>query len=225
MLKNVKKKDCLTFYILENDKTKLYINIQPTGQNVSGPAARSETMHLAIQIIDKYIELDLPDFYLDDNDNKHEAYGPPMIIGANDFQKIKKMSSVCKSNITVTLQRSSYVSFRAGDAAVLGSLLEFGELTMTPEEYDDDIPKKKGKKDIKTVGNIYPHVYEAEFSMALFAPLTKLPGLCGALEIYAPKKPEFPLKISCSANSGLGEIQIYIKSTVQIAAMEQQIKK
>ena len=61
-----------------------------------------------------------------------------MIIPAADFQKIKKMINVCKTNILVTIQKNEYISFEAGSENVTGNKLEFGQLTYYPANSEED---------------------------------------------------------------------------------------
>ena len=138
MLRNVKKKDSLSFFISNNDETQLGITIQPTGAQSDGPAARSETVYLSTQHVNPEDAPmpDLPEIYIDEKGNERQAYGFPTVIGATDFQKIKKMSGAVKT-LNVKIQRSNYISFFAGDATVMSSTLTFGELSMHPDDNVD----------------------------------------------------------------------------------------
>ena len=149
MLRNVKKKDSLTFFIRKNDESQIGITIQPTGAQSDGPAARSETVYLSIQHVDKprVPMVDLPENYVDADGNEKAAYGFPMVIGATDFQKIKKMSGAAKA-LNVKIQGGNYISFYAGDATVMSSRLTFGEMTMHPEsDNEEDLPSDEETDD------------------------------------------------------------------------------
>jgi len=253
MLRNVKKKDSLTFFIRKSDETKLGIAIQPSGAQSDGPAARSETVFLSIQHVESYLP-NLPEVYEDEDKIERPVYGFPMVIGATDFQKIKKMSGSVNTLI-VKIQKSNYIAFHAGDSNVMSSHLTFGELTTKPEaELEDDelessdSSEKKPEETEESEENYsndeeseeseeneeefsedeetdddeeYPDIYEKEFTMSLFVPLVKLPGLTTQMEFYAPKMDAFPLKISMNATSGLGDITVFVKDQKQIALDEE----
>ena len=253
MLRNVKKKDSLSFFISKNDETQLGITIQPTGAQSDGPAARSETVYLSTQHVDpEDVPMpDLPEIYIDEKGNKRQAYGFPTVIGATDFQKIKKMVGAVKT-LNVKIQRSNYISFFAGDATVMSSTLIFGELSMHPEQDDNvDLSSDKEESNVERFpsgekdenkdfltdeesdeneddsadeelkSDGFPGLYEKGFATSLFASLVKLPGLAEQMEFYAPKLEQFPLKGNIHASSGLGEITVFVKDQKQIALDDQ----
>ena len=232
MLRNVKKKDSLSFFISNNDETQLGITIQPIGTQSGGPAARSETVYLNIHALRDAPIPDLPEIYIDEKGSECQAYGFPMVIGTTDFQKIKKMTGAVKT-LNVKIQRSNYISFFTGDVAVMSSILAFGELSMHPDDNadlldfwtDEECSDKDDSSDekLKTDGerNAHPGLYEKSFAMSLFAPLVKLPGLAAQMAFYAPKLEQFPLKINIHASSGLGEITVFVKDQKQIALDDQ----
>jgi|SRR5579862_2517535 Proliferating cell nuclear antigen, N-terminal domain len=249
LIKNVKKKDSLVFYISEAEKTWLNIIIQPnSSQNSSNLGTRTETVRLNIQYVD-FISPKLPDTYDDINGNKKNAYSSPMIIKAPDFQKIKKMISMCKTTIIVTIQKNNYIRFSTESNGMTGLCLEVGALTMTPEsddeEEDDDAENckkitlndstseesddKKNKdseseedeeSSEKSQSENYPKVYQKQFNVNLFSPLVKLPGLCEQMEFFAPLFDSFPLKVSVNASHDSGTISVYLKDTQQIELIE-----
>ena len=248
MLRNVKKKDTLSFFISNNDETQLGITIQPTGAQSDGPAARSETVYLSTHALRDSEDApmpDLPEIYIDEKGNERQAYGFPMVIGATDFQKIKKMAGAAKT-LNVKIQRSNYISFFAGDGTIMSSTLAFGELSMHPddtlwgdllsdkEEFnverencsgDEESDKNKddsADEELKSGGEkAFPGLYEKDFAMSLFAPLVKLPGLTAKMEFYSPTLEQFPLKVNMHASSGLGEITVFVKDQKQIALDDQ----
>lgn len=236
MLKNVKKKDCLTFFISDSDPNKLAILIQPSGVQNVGTAARAETVFLSINQVDVIVP-DLPNIYINKSGEEENVYGNPMVIDSVNFQKIKKMTSVCKTTINVTIQKNNYISFCVGDDNVMGSHLEFGELTHTPEEEcetDDDSEESNevseeetneaSEEEQSSSEKEYPFVYEKDFDVSLFAPLVKLPGLCNQMEFYAPKIDNFPLKVNMTSSSGLGDVTIYLKDREYIELVEAQLR-
>lgn len=215
MLRNVKKKDSLSFFISNNDETQLGITIQPAGAQSGGPVARSETVYLNTHALRDAPIPDLPEIYIDEKGNECQAYGFPMVIGTTDFQKIKKMVGTVKT-LNVKIQRSNYISFFTGDTTVMSSILAFGELSMHPEQ-DDNVDLLPDKEEFDE----FPGLYEKSFAMSLFAPPVKLPGLAAQMEFYAPKLEQFPLKVNIHASSGLGEITVFVKDQMQISLDDQ----
>lgn len=241
MLRNVKKKDSLSFFISKSDPNKLGIIIQPVGAQADGHAARSEKVYLSIQRLAEVGDMKSPD-------KTKGAYGFPMVIGATDFQKIKKMAGSANT-LSVKIQGSNYIAFQAGDRNVMSTDLTFGELTMSPNgevvplsdddvEYDDDVgddvvddvdddvgttDDASSEYDEYSEEDEYPDVYEKDFAMSLFVPLVKLPGLTAQMEFYAPIMPGFPLKINMVVSSGLGSITVFVKDQAQIAHDEREV--
>lgn len=228
MLKNVKKKDLLIFFIKREEKNRsmMGISIQPTGSQ-GDHAAKMETIYISINHVDIILPM-LPD---------KDAYSHPMVVGSTDFQKIKKMSGVSKTTINVVMQKSNYIAFKSGDKKVLTNELEYGELSMNPDDNsgsnssEDEESNSSKESDSESNSDDsedyllkYPSIYNQDFDMNLFAPLIKLPGLCTQMEFYVPLMNNFPLKISMSASSGLGRITYYIKDKRQIGAIETQKK-
>ena len=235
MLRNVKKKDTLSFFISNNDETQLGITIQPTGAQSDGPAARSETVYLSTHALRDSEDApmpDLPEIYIDEKGNERQAYGFPMVIGATDFQKIKKMVGAAKT-LNVKIQRSNYISFFAGDVTIMSSTLSFGELSRHPDDLLSDKEEsnverencsgdEESDEELKSgEEKAFPGLYEKDFAMSLFAPLVKLPGLTAKMEFYSPTLEQFPLKVNMHASSGLGEITVFVKDQKQIALDDQ----
>lgn len=252
MLKNVKKKESITFYITKDKPDLLFIVVEPTTGQTGCSRVKAETVKLGIQRV-KTVAPDLPDNYIDSDGKTCSAYGNPIVINAVDFQKIKKLTGVCKTSILVTIQKDNYLQFQSGDETVMGLDLEFGELTENPNEdsdednedeedesEDEDIDESENQEDIEEEDEEYedeeyedeeeeceeyPHVYSKEYDISLFAPLIKLPGMCSQMEFYAPKVNGYPLKVNMAALSGLGDTTVYIKDRESIEMIESKIKK
>ena len=193
MLKGVKKKESVTFYIKKDNPDLLYVTIQSVGSGEDGALPQSETMTSPIVWKSDYVMPSLPDKYKGEDGIICDAYDRPMIIGATDFQKIKKMTNACKGSISVKLQKNNYASFFVGDPSMLTGHLEFGRLS------DDS------------------SIYEKAFAKNLLAPLVKLPGLCTHMEFYAPLIDTYPLKVTVSVTTGLCcDVTVYIKDNDQI---------
>ena len=218
MLRSVKKKESVAFFITKDDENCIQITIQPTGTQPDGPVERSETVSLSIyHVKDEDLSIpELPDVWVDEQNIERKAYGYPMVIGASDFQKIKKMSTTAKT-INITIQRNNYISFYAGDTMVLSSRLTFGELTMNPDIDSED----EYETVLSEENDEYPHLYKQSFNMVLFASLIKLPGLTTQMEFYAPKFEGFPLKVTMNDIAGLGVITVFVKDQEQIDNDEQ----
>lgn len=189
MLKNVKKKDSLIFFIREN---KLCITIQPSNDLSKG----KETVELSIQHNDESILPLLPEVFIDKGKEK-EVYGYPTTIKSADLQKIKKMLSTSRT-VKVKIQGSNYISFFAGDESVMSSQISFGELDDSSSEDEEE-----------TETHAMHEIYEESFNVSLFSPLVKLPCVADMVGFYAPLIEKFPLKIKMA--SGLGSISIFIK--------------
>jgi len=142
MLRNVKKKDSMTFYIEKNTaknpkaQNTLLILIQPEGARSGGPARKAETIRVNICYV---VNAEIPwiqETYFDENNIEKSAYHHPMIIEATDFQKIKKL--LRRATLLLELQKSNYISFDAGDPDILSAKQEYGEKTLEPESSGDE---------------------------------------------------------------------------------------
>lgn len=121
LLKNVKKKDSILLEIVEiGSDYKISVTIRPEGLRKN---TRFETNSMVCQLEKNYKMESLPD----------GGYGHPMVIEAADFQKIKKMAAVSKV-VTVTIQRSNYLSFECDAGVTYDSKLGFGELIAEGED-------------------------------------------------------------------------------------------
>ncbi len=241
MVRNVKKKDSMIIFVDKKRPTKLGLSIRPEGATAQR-STRIETVYIAIQVEDDPEEsADLPDTYTTESGETRSVYGHPMVIGATDFQKIKKMATVGKE-IVVKMQKNNYISFYS-DTDIFSSELEFGEVMDDPESDSDDdellnesdvsdeeeyVGSNEASESEEDSGEESDHGsegdapdnsddpegwYDATFYTSMFSLLVKLPGLCSQMQFYAPKF-GYPLKIKMDAGTGnsiLGVIQVYIK--------------
>lgn len=248
MLKSVKKKNAIRLYINNSDLNTLFIVIYSTNTQ-GGTHKSSETVNISIQQLTSKEDIGnakdiyLPDTFINEDNETVKTYGEAMVIASAEFQKVKKLTSLCKTDILVTMQKSNYISFRVGDSNVVGNVLEFGELTYNPEceetfsndEEDDDENEEEEndgeeeeQEDVEEDeisegdNDEYPFIYKHDFSPSLFASIIKLTGLSAKIEFYAPQIDNFPLKISAMASSGLGIVTVYIKNQEQIKMIEKQ---
>jgi hypothetical protein len=126
-LKGVKKKDSIIMYRERDNPEKFVIIIKSGGVKES---ARIETNGIACREEKNYNPINLPE----------GGYNYPMVIGATDFQKIKRLTTIGKT-INIVIQRKNYLSFKCDSGAVYDSSLEFGELA-----YAIAASKSSGKK-------------------------------------------------------------------------------
>lgn len=193
MLKNVKKKDQLTFYIHKDTPNILKMKILAYRTEDSLPEV--ETVTVPLQWTD-YVPPHIPPQYTDENGEIQDAYGRPMIISAGNCQKIKKLTTIAK-DIVLTIQENNYISFSSSNTSVMGSNFEYGAL----KEQSDSLYKK-------------------EFDKSLVGSLVKMPSLCEQMEFYAPLCEDYPIKVRIPVTLGFCDVNFYIKDNEQIASME-----
>jgi proliferating cell nuclear antigen PCNA len=117
MLKSIKKKDSLQFFIDKNNMNELSIKTIPKENT------RVTTSGLKIQTIQN-LEIDIP-----------EGYNKPVIVPSSEFQKMcKDLSSIGSTNIKV-LAKDFHIEFIADADGVLKRKVVFGE----NNEQDEDI--------------------------------------------------------------------------------------
>lgn len=119
-------------------------------------------------------------------------YHPPKNIPAIEFQKLCKRFSkgTDTQEINVIIQKNHYVSFEC--KVLTTSLIEFGE--------------KKASEN---------HIYQNSFYVKTLTQLSKIPGLCSKLKLYAPVDKKHTIKLTAEAGN-LGFVDVYIKSKAQI---------
>jgi hypothetical protein len=117
-LRNLKKKDTVTLFIVKGHPDQLGISIKPDGKK---PGERHEINYVTIW-----------------DPNEHGHYSPihipeegdynfPVTIDASEFQKIKKLTTSFKK-FDVCVQPERFLKFSGGDSMALPSSLSFGEL-------------------------------------------------------------------------------------------------
>jgi len=246
MIRNVKKKDSMRIFVDPKISDKLGFSIRPESGTSSRGSTRKETVFISVQREELLERLGLPEM-CEVEDGKYEpVYGYPMVIGATDFQKVKKMTTIGKE-IVIRMQKNNYISFYS-DADIYSNMLEFGEILDNPESEEEDdavgsdedqdeisdneeiIGESEGSSDSESDSedeelsesdeedDSLKGWYEASFYTSIISLLVKLPGLCSQMQFYAPRF-GFPLKIKMDAgtgNSTLGTIQVYIKDIARI---------
>ena len=136
MIRNIKKKDSIVLFIDPKRPNKLGVNIRPEGYSNAKPT-RNETIYISINIETDIDNVELPEI-VEINGSDKDVYGYPMVVGANDFQKIKKIANV-GPEVSVKMQKNNYISFFC-DSDIYSTEIEFGELLENPEtdSCDDD---------------------------------------------------------------------------------------
>lgn len=240
LLRNVKKKDSVTLFIEKSAPTLLQLKVKPEGTGASKKtSSRSETNKIIFQEELNYDPLGLPE----------GGYEYPMVIEATDFQKIKRLISLGKI-INVKMQKNNYLTFYSDAGNIYASALEYGEILATEDvEPGDDAVKPLSsyiskEEDVMvwysdendepveldgtetlqdSIVQTEGGFYEAPFHTSFFNMLVKLPGLGTQMQFYAPRIPQFPLRIKMHAGT-LGPVQVYIKDAKQLA-FEQSLRQ
>lgn len=234
MVRNIKKKDSVAIFIDKTNPDRMGLLIRP--DSGSKDSSRSETIYITIQHENIPNPLILPEYCENEDGKSKKVYGFPMVIGSQDFQKIKKMSSVGKV-IMVRMQKSNYISFYCDAGEIYSNELSFGEVVDNPDSDSDDSERSESAEEVEN-GKVddasesgssdseeevetdeIKGWYEAEFYMNIFSLLVKLPGLCTQMQFFAPKVERYPLKIMMEAGN-LGDIKIFIKDIEQILREE-----
>jgi hypothetical protein len=218
-VRNVKKKDVLTLYILVSDPNKLHIHIKAAKSNkkkeeklpseVKKVAKKSKTTvidHCDITLKQTHELMPLPDFYIDDKGKSVNAYGYPKVIDSPDFQKIKKMTTTSKE-LDIEMVGHSYIKFYSTAGGLYGSQVTIGDDSDSDDDEANDNPNKDKK-------------YEASFHMSLIQPLMKLPTLSTHMQFYAPLIEGHPLKVKVDAGN-IATATVYLKDIKRIEYEEQ----
>jgi hypothetical protein len=191
LLKNVRKKDRMVIFlpsVSDDAPVRMGITIKPAAGPADAEMPRSETIFVVVQV-EKSKEI------IQTIDNSF--YHHPMVVGAGNVQKIKKLLSMAR-NIDVAIYQDQYISFSCNNG-MYSDMVELGDL---PDDVDPEAD-----------------LFRANYSVAKFNFIVKLPGLTKSIQFYAPKGGDvaYPLKLKMQADS-LGPIEIYIKDTDLIAA-------
>ena len=115
LLKNVKKKDSITFFIDKSHPLKLGIRIVPV--TINKKSERAETSHISFRTVENFASTSVP-----------EDYHPPKVIPATEYQKMcKKMAVIPGKDISITIQRSNFICFFCDGGNIVSSEMTFGE--------------------------------------------------------------------------------------------------
>jgi len=174
MLKSIKKKDSIILFIDAENPTDLGIQVLPKENN------RVTTSYIKIQNI-QHLDIELP-----------EGYTRPIIVPANEYQKMCKEMNNISTTIKVTAEEYK-IKFLCDAGSVYKREVTFGD--MDSEEQDDT------------------HHYNEIFDTEQLSRIIKIAGLGASLQIYP--KSDLPLLLRSTVGQ-LGSLSIYIKTKKQI---------
>ena len=175
MLKSIKKKDSMQLFIKDDAPNDLGIKVIPKENN------RITTSFVTIQEI-QTIDIDVP-----------EGYGKPIIVPSSEYQKMCKDMAHIGSCINI-IAKNFHIKFRCNAGGVMKRNVEFGEISDSDEDEDDQ-------------ENVVE--YNQDFDTDQLSRITKISGLSTNIHIYAKKGKPLLFK---STIGSLGKISIYIKS-------------
>jgi len=202
LIRSIKKKDSMTICILKKKPNVMYFNVSQEYED-SSKQAIVDTNYAPIE------HEEIPDKFI----SPTEGYNYPVIVPAQQFQKIKKLIGISVNKLLhITIQRSNYIKICTDDTSNSGSVKEIGKLV---KSFDDEIETTTKSK------NEYPCLYSQKFDTDHFSSLIKLSGLQQQFQFYSPIKQGHPLLIKLQANT-LGTIDIFIKDIELIRYEESQ---
>jgi len=119
MLKSIKKKDSVQFFIEDHSPNDLGIKVIPKENN------RITTSYVKIQNV-QTLDIDIP-----------EGYGKPILVPSGEYQKmIKGMSQI--SNIINISAHGFQIRFTCDAGGVMKRTTDFGETDDSDDESDND---------------------------------------------------------------------------------------
>jgi len=179
MLKSIKKKDSLELFINDENPNDLGIKVIPKENN------RVTTSFIKIQE-KQNISIEVP-----------TGYDKPVIVPSSEYQKMcKDMAHI--GNIIRVTSKNFHIKFICNAGGVMKRNVEFGEMSDSDDECDDDSKSNE---------------YSDDFDTEQLSRITKMAGLASNMQIFPKSKK--PLLFKSSVGS-LGKISIYIKSKDQI---------
>ena len=174
MLKSIKKKDSIILFITAEKPDDLGIQVIPKENN------RVTTSYIKIQNV-QHLDIELP-----------EGYTRPIIVPANEYQKMCKEMNNISQTIQVTAEEYR-IKFMCDAGSVYKREVTFGDI--------DDEEEAQAT------------TYEEIFDTEQLVRIIKVAGLGTSLQIFP--KTDLPLLLKSSVGT-LGSISIYIKTKAQI---------
>lgn len=177
MLKTTKKKDSISLFIDDEKSNELGITIIPKENN------RVTTSFIKIQNI-QHLDIDLP-----------SGYDNPVIVPANEYQKMCKDMNTISNVINVTSKKYT-IKFSSSAGSVYSREVIFG-----------DVDEEKRIKNIKPISQ--------DFDTEQLCRISKIAGLSNGNNMQIYQKENLPILFKSCVGS-LGKISIFIKSRQQI---------
>ncbi len=141
MIRTIKKKDSLSFYIDANEPTALSICIEPNNVEM-------RTVSTINIIMMQNLQIETPDEF-----NNH------VCIDSTSFHKMIKNMSDLSPTIIIS-SKPNYINFTAENNRILKRVVEFGEQSDGEIEYTDEFPISQFTKIMKIAGiNKHLHFY------------------------------------------------------------------
>lgn len=158
MIRSIKKKDSIQFFIDDDDLTELGFKVIPKENN------RKTTSYIKIQDI-QHLDIDLPD-----------GYTKSVLVPASQFQKMcKEMLSISKE-IVITSTNKSNINFMCNQGGILKRNVVFGDIDDSSDELSSDEEEENSERFFKEC-----------FDTSQLCRITKLAGLCSNIQIYLCK--------------------------------------
>lgn len=154
MLKSIKKKDSVQFFIDDANPTDMGIKVIPKENN------RVTTSYVKIQSI-QTLDIDIP-----------EGYGKPILVPSGEYQKMIK-GMVHISNVINIKSRAFQITFTCDAGGVMKRVCDFGE---TDDSDDSDCDSHDGDREHEE--------YSSDFDADQLSRITKLAGLHANMQIY-----------------------------------------
>lgn len=246
VLRNVKKKDSVTLFITRDEPSFLQLKVKPEGAGASKKTnVRSEINKIIFQEEATYDPLGLPEggyehpMIIEATDfqkvKRLLSLGKVINVRMQKNNYLSFYSDAC--NIYTSALEYGEI-FDAKDVepsdvdggALPGScddevITWFSDENDEPIDIDDvnDDADEGGANASSQGDGEEAGFYEASFHTSFFAMLVKLPGLGTQMQFYAPRIPQFPLRIKMHAGT-LGPLQVYIKDAKQLT-FEQSLRQ
>lgn len=226
ILKNLRKKDMVTFFIPDSDRMNLCIVITPADTS----EGRTEESTITANKCDPGNIVFVSSIGVDDDGNEYDNYYNPKKISSSDFQKTKKITTISSNHVIIEMYKSDFISFQSSDGGTCSTKSSFGSIPSPSSEdgggkeevsseseseneseseddshtEDEDDNKEETSKEIEH--------YLAEFTPKIFTTLLKLPGIDSNMNFYAPRRSGVHLKIEMT-NECIGTVTCFIKET------------
>lgn len=156
LLKSIKKKDSIQFYIDDDSPMDLGIKVIPNGNN-----SRVTTSYIKIQNMQN-MEVGIP-----------TGYGKSVIVSSSEYQKMcKDIGNVGTKNMTITSKKQS-ITFSCDAGDILKRSVQFGE--------SDDSDTDEEEEDDKE--SIYHHGFFVE-QITRITKISGLSGSSGTMQIF-----------------------------------------